>query len=1614
MKFVATNMNMTGHSLEPNILPWSIVPSRLVIKEEHADEEHTDEEHTDEEHADDQVRYVAILSAIDTIKVEATSPNFLKRVEPLEQSIVRALFDLAQLPTGEEPKAVVLILPHYLSESDFQVLLPDGNPLDEDDQKSAAIILAQRHPTIDLIIRTGSTETEIELYDDWSGHPFALAQITNGARGKLVTQIHLELDDTDFGVREATATNILLDCQIDQDNNILSTINEYKTQAQNVLESTIVGDVTSITNQGCDGEGLCYGPRFASLALRETYDAFVTFVNSDDFVQDLQGRVTMADLYRALPNLDEVAAIRIFFDSTVETRLSALNIINSLLTDVASIPYSDSVSYKWAFVDGIPSITDLSIYGLTIDELRLVIEAQNGNLFNDGFLLISDRDRLESSFPDERIDMLMGVTQFEIVAHYLQTLGSFDPVLVFNKTLAVSRDPDITIAHVALLCGTGPRRTEECDHARAAAAMLNDGFDGFFDDLSLTRIVTYTAYVGKEDTSIFGYRTCGVENKAIDGLIDIINNRLPEGDSLTGVITSCSSDVAQISSIEARATVAAATGRDANYIIVSPSSTATELNDDNAYPSVARLVTSENLIGSATARLAEDYGWDRVAMIYEDSIWGSSAAQGFVDRHLSNEFGGTILGDGNCIADSCAHYALHPETNQPVGLSVPAGYVTTDTVNELLDFVQTNGASIIFLIFFDEEQRLFFTAANDRGFVETPGYGWITNLPTDSALIDSTGEPILDAINGQLGSLGFVEDFPDYGEADLYTSYLDIRSSSVSIEACSIEGRTNAAPDDDNPISPNVFGTFDVCDTDNDPTTSSTYGQVWFDAVLVLAYGIARSSNTIHDMYNSIISQSVEGISGTIILSSSTGDRLNRLNLANLQVVETFNSRRRLRAVSLPASKATFIDVAEYDASNDNLNFLADATVNFPGDTTEIPVDSTQEENNDESNNKTKSNSSIIIIIVVIAACVLCCLGTIFLYIVRRQQNQFREEALQFAAEYDVTRPFLRRRKRIIIEKSRADIGAPPKFPLYNRNVIETPQIPMATDEMESEMDLDYEESMHDGHGTNHLENNNNTSDDAAIELIDHTTKDDAKQEDAGIHANARTVFRDMWCWQEDDDQLYRHRDANLIDGNWVQYSDVDQERLCDLWTLVQRDEATSPVLRVDASDASAAYAINVDRMTQTRIGIKDAGTRQVRRIPGRRRVYLTFYWLEDPEPQKWKNASDGKVYQPDKDVPWTQYTDDGVQNHLARLFASFQADPRASLIRDKNFSTARSVVDHTNDWILRLNQWNQITTNYAEVQYEIDIRTFEQTRLDTGKVRCIAVRMEHPDSPDRDRHDAIDDEEYRPPPGLPQKDRLLPLSPGMQISLIKAPRTLAENYGDWGYGAELDPQTGDVLAEGWFPMICVEKKTQIAAMPQGIANLLVTQTQPPSEWTGAETIFSNNTNVRLIPGTREWRDLSALFDIERYSISSILRIQHFDRWSVYRTYGIGKKEIRPVFHGTTREAAEKILATGLNRDYAKNSVYGRGVNFFLDSSKSCHRDYGNLGIDSKYVFVCSIFVNSMTRGDEDAIIPQGYDTFVDSISKPTLYVTTHDAQCYTHYLVKLAAASRNNLTPSP
>ena len=175
------------------------------------------------------------------------------------------------------------------------------------------------------------------------------------------------------------------------------------------------------------------------------------------------------------------------------------------------------------------------------------------------------------------------------------------------------------VVRLGVLCeeshaGSSTRR-EECDHALHTVDRLNDKSDGWFDELLPGyTIVTAMSSVG-----------C-VEGRAQAGW-----RRLQESlPGFTAVIgPSCSNDVAAVAGAEWRAS------NGSRAVVISPVSTAHVLGDEAAYPNVARSLPNDEHMSHAIVEVFASLGWDRVAIVHDDSVWGTGAAASFQTKFAS-------------------------------------------------------------------------------------------------------------------------------------------------------------------------------------------------------------------------------------------------------------------------------------------------------------------------------------------------------------------------------------------------------------------------------------------------------------------------------------------------------------------------------------------------------------------------------------------------------------------------------------------------------------------------------------------------------------------------------------------------------------------------------------------------------------------------------------------------------------------------------------------------------------------------------------------------------------------------------------------------------------------
>jgi len=212
----------------------------------------------------------------------------------------------------------------------------------------------------------------------------------------------------------------------------------------------------------------------------------------------------------------------------------------------------------------------------------------------------------------------------------------------------------------------------------------------------------------------------------------------------------------------------------------------------------------------------------------------------------------------------------------------------------------------------------------------------------------------------------------------------------------------------------------------------------------------------------------------------------------------------------------------------------------------------------------------------------------------------------------------------------------------------------------------------------------------------------------------------------------------------------------------------------------------------------------------------------------------------------------------------------------------------------------------------------------------------------------------------------------------------------------------------------------------------------PPEEWQSEKkkSHIYREGRIEVKRGTMEYDTVSRYFMTKLYAqapnvmLFKIERIQNLPLW---QSYSVKKQTIATrdknfpqhrennknwqdvercwLFHGTTAEVVTKIERQGFNRAFAgRNAVaYGKGVYFARDASYSSHKMYSapdKNGIQR--MFLCRVVVGDWCKGRNGQLIPDAkrhnpfelFDTTVDYVSNPSVFVVYHDAQAYPEYLI--------------
>ncbi|XP_030646594.1 protein mono-ADP-ribosyltransferase PARP12-like [Chanos chanos] len=191
-----------------------------------------------------------------------------------------------------------------------------------------------------------------------------------------------------------------------------------------------------------------------------------------------------------------------------------------------------------------------------------------------------------------------------------------------------------------------------------------------------------------------------------------------------------------------------------------------------------------------------------------------------------------------------------------------------------------------------------------------------------------------------------------------------------------------------------------------------------------------------------------------------------------------------------------------------------------------------------------------------------------------------------------------------------------------------------------------------------------------------------------------------------------------------------------------------------------------------------------------------------------------------------------------------------------------------------------------------------------------------------------------------------------------------------------------------------------------------------PAHWDKAALPSFSYKLVPLSETEAEFQTVEKLFKatMPKFTIVSIKRNQNSSLWRVFQWQkeqmkgrnGGGEVDERLLFHGTDQALVDAICEQ--NFDWricgTHGTVYGKGSYFARDASYSHH--YVHTDSSTKTMFVARVLVGRFTKGQGSFVRPPAkpngtglYDSCVDSMSDPSIFVIFEKYQIYPEFVIE-------------
>ncbi|XP_048202345.1 protein mono-ADP-ribosyltransferase PARP15 [Perognathus longimembris pacificus] len=208
----------------------------------------------------------------------------------------------------------------------------------------------------------------------------------------------------------------------------------------------------------------------------------------------------------------------------------------------------------------------------------------------------------------------------------------------------------------------------------------------------------------------------------------------------------------------------------------------------------------------------------------------------------------------------------------------------------------------------------------------------------------------------------------------------------------------------------------------------------------------------------------------------------------------------------------------------------------------------------------------------------------------------------------------------------------------------------------------------------------------------------------------------------------------------------------------------------------------------------------------------------------------------------------------------------------------------------------------------------------------------------------------------------------------------------------------------------------QTSLQPSGLSGIT---SEMPVHWSDMKQ--QNLCVVQLQPSDPEYNTVANKFN-ETCSdsvIEKIERIQNRDLWNIYQAKKTAmdaknghKQNEKQLFHGTEADSVPHVNTNGFNRSYAgKNAVfYGKGTYFAVNANYSARDTYSRPDANGKkHMYYVRVLTGDYTCGNPSYIVPPAknpqsptdlYDSVVDDVGNPSVFVVFYDYQAYPEYLI--------------